>query len=71
MIDPITWGQDLQMNNSPCPNNLDLFVAKIQNRYSDMDWRLNVARKSFYDFSQYYYDADEEVQGYANPLRLN
>jgi len=50
MIDPITWGQDLKKNNSPCLNHLDLFVAEIQKMYGYKDRRLNVARKSFYDF---------------------
>jgi len=45
MIDPITWSQDLQKNNSPCLNNLDLFVAEIQKMYGDKDQRLNVASK--------------------------
>jgi len=71
MIDPITWGQDLQKNNSPCLNNLDLFVAEIQKMYGDKDRRLNVARKSFYDFPQGYYNADENVRAYANRLRRN
>jgi len=45
VIDPITWGQDLQKNNSPCLNNLDLFVAEIQTMYGNEDRRLNLARK--------------------------
>jgi len=61
MIDPIAWGQDLQKNNSPCFNNLDLFVAEIQTMYGDKDRRLNVARRSFYDFPQGYSCADENV----------
>jgi len=52
MIDPITWRRDLKQNNSPCLNHLDLFVAEIQKIYSDTDPRPNVARKSFYDFTQ-------------------
>jgi len=71
MIDPITLGQDLQQNNSPCLNNLDLFVAEIQKMYGDMDRRHNVARKSFYDFPPGYYNADENVRAYANRLRRN
>jgi len=27
MIDPIIWGQDLQMNNSTCLHDFDLFVG--------------------------------------------
>jgi len=61
MIDPITWGQDLQKNNSPCLNNLDLFITEIQKMYGDKDRRLNLARKSFYNFPQGYYKADENV----------
>jgi len=71
MFDPITWGQDLQKNDSPCLNNLDLFVAEIQKMYRDKDRRLNVARKSFYHFPQGYYNADENVRAYANRLWRN
>jgi len=52
MIDPITWGQDLQKTNSTCHHDFDLVVAKIQMMYGDTDWRLNLARKSYYDFPQ-------------------
>jgi hypothetical protein len=62
VIDPITWGQDLQKNNSPCLNNLDLFVVDIQQMYGNMDWRLNIARKSLYDFPQGCYNADENIR---------
>ena len=71
IIDPITCGQDQQKNNSPCLNNLELFVAEIQKIYGDKDRRLNVARKSFYDFPQVYYNADENVRAYANRLPRN
>jgi hypothetical protein len=69
MIHPIIWGQDLQKNNSPCLNNLDLFVAEIQKMYGDKDRRLNVATKSFYDFPQGYNNTDENVLAYTNRLR--
>jgi len=71
MIDPITWGQDLQKNNSTCLHDFDLFVGEIQKMYGDKDRRLNVARKSFYDFPQGYYNANENVRAYANRLRRN
>jgi len=71
MIDPITWGQDLQKNNSPCLNNLDCFVAEIQKMYSNKDRRLIRARKSFDDFPQGYYNADVQVGAYANRLEQN
>ena len=71
MIDPITWGQDLQKNNSPCLNNLDLFVAEIQRMYGDKDRRLDVTRKPFYEFQQGYHNADGNIRAYANCLRCN
>jgi len=61
MIDPITWGQGLQKFNSPCLNNLDVFIVEIQKMYSDKDQRLNAARKSFYDILQGYWNADENI----------
>jgi hypothetical protein len=71
MIDPITCGQDLQKNNSPCLNNLDLFVAEIQKMYGDKDRRLNLARKSFGNFPQGYYSAGENIGAYTNRLLRN
>jgi len=46
MIDPMTWGHDLQKNNSTCLQDLDLFFGEIQKMYGDKDRRLNVARIS-------------------------
>jgi hypothetical protein len=66
IIDPIIWGRDLEKNNLPCLNNLDLFVAEIQKMYGDKDQRLNVARKSFSDFPQGYCNAEENIRSYAN-----
>jgi len=69
MIDPITWGQDVQRNNSTCLHDFDLLVGEILKMYGDKDRRLNVARKSFYDFPQGYYNANENVRAYANRLQ--
>jgi len=69
MIDPIPWGQDVQKNNSPCLNNLNIFVAEIQKLYGDNVQRLIVARKSFYDFPQGYENTNKNVRSYANRLR--
>jgi hypothetical protein len=71
MIDPTIWGQDLKKNNSPCLNNLDLFVAEIHKMYGYQDQSLNVARKSLYDFPQCYYNANENVRPYTNRLWHN
>jgi len=61
VIDSVTWGQDLQNNNSTCLNDFDLFIGEIQKMYGDNDRRLNVARKSFCDFREAYYNANENV----------
>jgi len=71
MINPITWGQDLQKNNAPCLNNLDLFIAEIQMMYGDKDRRPNVATRSVYESPQGYYNAEEDIWVYANLLRWN
>lgn len=34
-IDPITWGENLQKNNSTCLQDHDLLVGEIQNMYSN------------------------------------
>ena len=52
MIDPITWGQDVQKNNSTCLHNFDRFAGEIKKMYGEKDWRLKAARKSLYDYQQ-------------------
>jgi len=71
MIDPNTWGQDLEKNNSPCLHNLDLFVGEIPKMYSNKDRRLNVARKIYNNLPQGYYNSNPNIWTYANQLRWN
>jgi hypothetical protein len=39
--------------------------------FGDKDWRLNMARKSCYDFLQGYCNANKNVRAYDNRLRWN
>jgi hypothetical protein len=71
MIDPTIWGQDLPQNNSSCLHHFDFFVRETQTIYGDKEWTLYVVRKSFYDFPQAYYNANENVRAYANRLLRN
>jgi len=71
MIDPITLDQDLQKNNWTCLHDFDLFIEEIQMMYGDMDRGLNVARKSYYDIPQGYYNTNKNLRAYANRLRRN
>ena len=48
MIDPMTWSQDRQKNNSTCLHNFDHDIGEIQKMYSNKDRRVNVARKTYY-----------------------
>ena len=71
MIDPITWGQDLLTNDSPCLHDFDLFVSEIQKMYGDKDRKLNAGTRLYLEFHQGHHDPDESVRAYANRLRRN
>jgi hypothetical protein len=71
MIDPITWCQDLQKNSLTCLHDFDLFVGEIQKMYGDKNRRVNVARISFYEFPECYYNATEKVRAFRNRLLRN
>ena len=50
MINPITWGQELQPMDSPCLHNVDYFVGEIKKIYDHKNQRLNADTKSYYGF---------------------
>jgi len=71
MIDPITWGQDLLINDSPCHYDFDLFVSKIQKVYGDKHCKLNAGTRLYLQSRQGHHDPDESVLGYTNRLQCN
>jgi len=71
MIDPITWGQDLLTNDSPCIHDFDLFVNEIQKMYGEKDRKLNAGTRLYHEFCQGHHDPSESVRAYANRLRRN
>jgi hypothetical protein len=71
IIDPNTWGEDIQMKNSTCLHDFNIFVGNIQKMNSDKNWRLNEGIKSYYDCPQGYYNASANVGAYVIRLRWN
>jgi hypothetical protein len=71
MIDPITWGQDLLTNDSPCIHDFDLFINEIQKMYGEMDCKLNAGTRLYHEIRKCHHDPDESVRAYAIRLRRN
>jgi len=71
MIDPITWGQDINTNDSPCLHDFYCFVINIPKMYSEKDHKLNAGTRLYLEFREDCHDSDESVQAYANQVRHN
>jgi len=66
MIDPITCGQDLRVNDLPCIPNVNKFVNEIQKINSEMDRKLNTGTWHWHECRQNHHNADECIREYAN-----
>lgn len=71
MISPISSGESLRKKNSTWLHNFDLLVGEIKMIFREKTWRLNVVMNSYYDFLHAYYNANENIQAYANRQRRN
>ena len=55
-INPITGGQDLLTNDSPCLHDFDHCICKIQKKYGDKGHGLHVGTRLYLQFRQGYHD---------------
>jgi len=71
MLDPITWGQNLQKDNSTCLHDFDGFVGEMKKISCDKDRTLHMVTNSFYDLLQGFNNPNKNARAYANWLLRN